>query len=51
MLYAGCDGIYRNSTTTVLPSVCNAKKKAQKIVSKFSRKTPNFFEINFVAFL
>ena len=37
-------GIYRN-TTTVLPSVCNAKKKkAQKIVSKFSRKTPNFFD-------
>ena len=48
--------IYRN-TTTVLPSVCNAKKKAQKIVSKFSKKTPNFFdewkaylEINFFSF-
>ena len=51
-----CDGIYRN-TTTVLPSVCSAKKKAQKIVSKFSRKIPNFFdewkayrEINFFSF-
>ena len=52
-----CDGIFNRNITTVLPSVCNAKKKAQKIVSKFSRKTPNFFdewkaylEINFFSF-
>ena len=32
-----CDGIYRN-TTTVLPSVCNAKKRLRRSLASFVEK-------------